>query len=152
MGVNKYIENIKNCSELDFTDNQLTNFREHISGLYKILKNVFDSPRKMARCYNSIVSYELSREKRFQSPDEYYRFIDDNVIICIRYRSRLKVYCVGVIGWRPRSVSASYIDDSDFSCGFNFYGGFTRKDFKSCVYLWSDLIKEYLNSKKMELF
>lgn len=160
-GSKDYVEKIKNMSTYDFSDNELCNFREAINVLYKVLKHVFDSPRRIPRVYNTPVAYELSREKLYQSPDDFYKFTSDNVVICIRFRARFNCYSVGVLGTKVDSdflhkmnIKTDYLEINKdvFSQGFTYYGSFTRGKFHECVALYFSFVKWFIQNRLDEVF
>lgn len=157
MSLKDVTENLKNFSHYAFNDNELMTFRQNISELYKVLKRVFDTPRRLPRCYNSLTAYKLSRERRYSSPSDFYHFSDDNVYITICYRTRRRCFSVGVIGWSvPNRFINSNLSNSEheFSQGFLYYGDYSRKDFDSCIKLWRDIVSDYIKNKFLneELF
>lgn len=163
MSVARYLRNLKVASTLDFTDNELSNFRDCINGLYRILKHVYDSPRRIPRLMNSVTALELSRELVYQSPDEYYRFVCNEVTICVRYRYRSKCYSVACTGWNiTREIEKAghllqldkveKVDKDDFSCGFYYYGRFTRENFTECVNYYFAFLKLYIQTRLDEAF
>ena len=145
MSWSNFEKDIKNA-RFDFTENQLVRMKESITELYSIFKFVFDSPRKLERPYNSLAAYKYKRERMYQSPDEFYKFQHDNVLIFIHCRNK-KTYSVAVTGYKPfncnKELKQRY--ESYFSAGFDFYGSFTRDDFSLCRSLFYDIVQDFVS-------
>ena len=72
--------NLKNYT-FDFSDGQVKQFRSLISDLYKLLKDVYDRPRRQYQRYSSFVDYKVKRQRIYLRPDEFYRFVFDNITV-----------------------------------------------------------------------
>lgn len=147
MDWNKFEEDIKNC-RFDFTEEQLRNLKSSCTEMYRILKFVFDSPRKLVRPYNSLERYKFEKERVYQSPSEYYHYRDNENQI--QLWKRRNGYSVAVCGpFRPDGVNfeAFIGHEKKFSQGFNFYGLFTRDRFTSAVYCYNFIVRQYIQQK-----
>ena len=154
MDWNKFEEDIKN-SRFDFTENQLKTLKTSCTELYRLLKFVFDSPRKLTRPYNSMEQYRFQRERVYQSPSDYYQFRNNETEIKIWKRKN--GYSVAVCGdFVPTSVNFSAFvgNEKTFSQGYRFYGVWPRQQFENCVYTFQFVVREYILSlhNNMALF
>lgn len=148
MSWTNFEKDIKNCS-FEFTDSQLKRMRTNITELYSILKFVFDSPRRVQRPYSSVKNYQLKQERRFQSPDEFYSFKHENVLIFVQCR-RKSLYSVACCGFTPlfREKVQKFGYEQTFSSGFDYYGSFTRFEFGECVKLFYDIVLEFISNER----
>lgn len=148
MSWSNFEKDIKNCS-FEFTDSQLKRMRSNITELYSIFKFVFDSPRKMQRPFSSVQNYKFKQERRLQSPDEFYNFKHDNVLIFISCR-RKSSYSVACCGFTPafRNKVLKKGFESFFSSGFDYYGNFNRQSFSECVNLFYHIVIEFVSNER----
>lgn len=139
--------NLKNYT-FDFTDEQVKQFRSNISDLYKLLKDVFDRPRRQPLIYNSYIDYKVKRQRIYQHPDTFYNFTFDNINVHVARRVR-SVYSVAVHGvkvsdklFKLLGNPDSYISSSerDFSCGFIYYGRFPLSQFQKVVEAYNKIV------------
>lgn len=152
MSWTNFERDIKNCS-FDFTDSQLKRMRVAITDLYSIFKFVFDSPRKLQRPYSSLTDYKFKQEKRLQSPEDFYLFKHDNVMIFVKCRHK-SLYSVACTGFTPqfREKVEKIGYEYTFSAGFDYYGSFTRREFASCVKLFYDIVLEFVSNERTPEF
>lgn len=137
-------------SRFDFTENQLVTMRNSVTELYKVLKFVFDSPRKLQKPYTSLEEYKFKRERLLQSPSDFYSFRDDTIEIKI-WKRRGNVYSIAVFGdFIPEGINfdAYTGHEKEFSQGFMFYGRFGVKEFSTCVTVFNYTVKQYIQKKQ----
>lgn len=140
-------EKIKNC-RFDFTEEQLRNLKISCTELYRILKFVFDSPRKLQRPYTSVDRYKFEKERVYQSPSDYYHYRDDT--ICIELRKRRQIYSLAVFGrFIPEGLNFEEFigHEKEFSGGFNYYGRWSLHQFYTAVYTFNYVVRQYINDK-----
>lgn len=138
MSMYDFIQNIKE-SRFDFKDSELNNLRIACTDMYKILKGIFDTPRREKK-YTSVQNYKILQERKYRYPDEFYKFDFNNIVVAI-YRRRGDKYSVGVQGITINDVPAMKTDtEKEFLGGFDFFGEFKRDRFAECIELFLSIV------------
>lgn len=139
--------NLKNYT-FDFSDGQVKQFKSLISDLYKLLKDVYDRPRRQYQKYSSFIDYKVKRQRVYVRPDEFYRFVFDNITIQI-VRRQHNIFSVAVSGVKPNEKiyrllgnPDNYFSPSerDYSCGLVFYGHYLASHFNECVETFNKIV------------
>lgn len=144
---NNYNLNIKNYT-FDFTDEQVKQFKSNLTDLYKLLKDVFDRPRRQPLLYSSYVDYKIKRQRLYSHPDTFYNFTFDNINVHIARRIH-GIFSVAVHGitvndkvYKLLGSPDDYLSTSerDYSCGFVYYGHFVLSDFQKAVETYNRIV------------
>lgn len=151
MSMTDFIKNVQKAP-YNFSEDQLKMLRCSITDLYKLLKEVFDSPRKNYRPFTSVSMYKAKIEELYQSPSDYFCFKDKEVVIRIALRQGSH-YSVATCGLPLDSKtfhfasSAATENERLFMAGFHFFGYFPRSDFKNCLDLYYEIVRTYVNEQ-----
>lgn len=145
MSWTNFESDLKNC-RFEFSEDQLRNLKSSCTDMYKILKFVFDSPRKLQKPYTSLDQYKYTKERKLQSPSDFYSFRDDEVQIQL-WKRRNAFYSVAIFGdFIPEGVNFEYFvgHEKQFSCGFNFYGKWLPSEFSQAVDTYKYIVRQYI--------
>lgn len=137
-------------TRFDFSENQLITLKNSCTELYRVLKFVFDSPKKLQKPYTSLEEYRFRKERMYQSPSDFYHYRDNEVEIKL-WKRLGRFYSVAVYGnFTPQGINfdAFIGHEKEFSQGFMFYGKFLQKEFSKAIDVFNYTVKQYIQKKQ----
>lgn len=167
MSLQTFIENCISDS-YSLTDSNLLRLKNSISDLKKILDDVYCNTRskKSESRYSSVVSYELLQKVKYDNPDEFYSFCNDNVVISLVnfhgcYWIKIVNYDLNInsLSLILKSESIEYVDlfnpvNNDFeklseldTSKAKYLGSFQRCDFDKVVHLYHHVVNMFICDK-----